>query len=156
MITVAREPTPWTRPGELPFIAGQPLPALDDSDPQGYLLGLVDGSVRPLPTNEARMLPFLITRAGGEIITWPEAHAARVASVTGQRLTLVPTATAPPTAALSGGMIVAASPPSIESRLAVVEQKLDLVIRKLDAILRDVQVRRSGATAPAEYVPRKD
>ena len=83
-------PTPWTKPGELPFVAGRPLPALDDSDPDGYQFGLVDGSVRSLPLEEAKLLPALITRAGGEVIQWPAARPAGNATTVEATTTALP------------------------------------------------------------------
>ena len=34
-IAVAEEPVPWTQPGELPFVEGQPLPPLDATEADG-------------------------------------------------------------------------------------------------------------------------
>ena len=67
LVASARDPVPWTKPADLPFIEGEPLPALDGSDPRGYALGMADGSVRLLPRSEERLLRPLITRAGGEV-----------------------------------------------------------------------------------------
>ncbi len=71
LLLVARDASPWTKPEELPFGPGKPLPALDDSDPQGTLIGLCDGSVRRIPGSDATLLTQLITRNGQEIIAWP-------------------------------------------------------------------------------------
>ena len=43
LLALARDAVPWTQPGELPFVQGQPLPALDASNPRGYVLGITDG-----------------------------------------------------------------------------------------------------------------
>ena len=72
IVVSAGEAVPWTQPLELPFVEGKPLPALDGSDPHGYVLGMTDGSVRLLPNSESRMLRSSITRAGGEVIMWPQ------------------------------------------------------------------------------------
>jgi RNA polymerase sigma factor (sigma-70 family) len=176
MIAVAAEPAPWTKPGELVFVPGLPLPALDNSDPHGYWIGLMDGSCRALQANEARLLPSLITRGGGEVIVWPGAH---VGGATTAAPGAVFAATAPVTAtpaplagptAGAGGTIaaptdrmapapgpqpggltltVAKSQEALEHRIAVVEKKLDLIIQKLDAVLLgDAERRRSRTDFP--------
>jgi len=157
LIAVAAEPTPWTRPGELPFVAGQPLPALDDSDPTAPWIGMADGSARKLAKHEAKLLPALITRAGGEVIVWPATNAGPT-SVPGQSPTTLPTPTATPTpAAPRGGSapMVMMSPDALERRLAVVEQKLELLIQKLDAVLREGEFRRHGTVLPGADIPKQ-
>ena len=161
-IAVARDPVPWTQPAELPFAAGEPLPALDASDPQGYRLGLVDGSVRTLQKGEEQTLRLAITRAGGEVLVWPTpgAPATPGESVTSAtpRPTPTPAATPAPTPApttpaaafpptgpaptpapaMMARMIPAAGPSSLqalEKRLQTVEEKLDRVLQKLDEVL---------------------
>ena len=62
---------PLDEAGRTPLRQGRPLPALDHRDPDGYQFGLVSGSVRSLPFQEAKLLPAIITRAGGEVIQWP-------------------------------------------------------------------------------------
>jgi hypothetical protein len=125
---VASEPAIWTQPGELPFVEGQPLPALDESDERGNLIGLADGSVRfVLNPKDATFLRQIITRAGGEVIQWPPvmpAPGAASRSATPPVASLTPPPTAPATPA----------PPSVEERLRRVEEKLDRVLQKLDAI----------------------
>jgi RNA polymerase sigma factor (sigma-70 family) len=166
LIAVAREAVPWTKPGELPFVEGQPLPvlvqghegyitagelpfvegqplsALDDHHPNGYQIGLVDGSVRTVPLDEARLLPYLITRAGGEVIAWPQERAA-VGGAAGEQTPPRPTAPVAPTIAprggRMGGMMIGlpgptpSTPQALEQRLQRVEEKLDRILRKLDA-----------------------
>jgi RNA polymerase sigma factor (sigma-70 family) len=177
MIAVAHESTPWTRPGELPFLPGQPLPALDDSDPAGYRIGMADGSVRSLAKDEARLLPSLITRAGGEVIAWP---APRTASATfrdqspppgamnqiaptpappGGTFTRLVTAPQPSTSGMYSvyGRISGGPPDALEQRLAVLEAKLDLIIRKLDATLGHAGAPRPGMDMafPVTDTPKK-
>ncbi len=159
LIILARDAVPWTQPGELPFVAGQPLPALDSSDPRGYTLGLCDGSVRMLPRSEERLLDMIITRAGGEVILWPEVegHATTNTAVT----TVTPVPTTPPVGSfLPPRTTAAASPPmgagnvmmgagnvmssmprptsplaaELQQRLQRVEEKLDRVLEKLDRL----------------------
>lgn len=67
-IAIARDATPWTKPGEL-SVQGQDVPALDESDPRGIVLGMVDGAALHLkPELLQRWLGALATKSGGEII----------------------------------------------------------------------------------------
>jgi hypothetical protein len=78
LVVLAKDPVPWTKPDDLDYDPEKPLPALIDSTPTS--IGRVrlndvlraDGYVRPLPksTPEAT-LRALITRNGGEAVTWP-------------------------------------------------------------------------------------
>ena len=69
-VAVAEQPVEWTRPDELPYLEGQALPSLRRSDPRGWLIGTADAKVRNIqPDND--FLRRIITRAGGEAITWP-------------------------------------------------------------------------------------
>ncbi len=45
-IVAARDAVPWTRPGDLPFAQGKPLPGLGDAAEMGVLAGIADGSLR--------------------------------------------------------------------------------------------------------------
>jgi RNA polymerase sigma-70 factor (ECF subfamily) len=67
MIVEAGQAVPWTRPDELPYAAGKPLPKLGGQFQDGFYLALCDGSVRFVrtPINE-QTLRALITRNGGE------------------------------------------------------------------------------------------
>jgi RNA polymerase sigma factor (sigma-70 family) len=67
-IALAEEPVSWTKPGDLLFVEGQPLPSLDPNDPKGYPIGLADGSVLVMRKGDDALLRDLITRAGGEVI----------------------------------------------------------------------------------------
>ena len=116
MLALAEESVPWTQPGEMPYVAGEPLPALV-SDERGHFIARADGSVRFVPKDET-ILRSLITRNGGEVVTLPpppeDPPAAR------------PAASPPP-----------ASPPdpeALERRLRGIEEKLDRVLKKLDAL----------------------
>jgi len=71
LIAAAREPIVWTRPGELPFAAGQPLPSLNDSDPSRCLVGMADGSAHYMHPADGASLRAIITRSGDEIFGWP-------------------------------------------------------------------------------------
>ena len=126
---------------------GEPPPLLDKSAPQGYALGMADGSVRMLPASGQRLLRPIITRAGGEIVTWPP-DGGQATFNAGETPTLVPTtppadpslpsstvATPTPVAAAMAssypvGAVMASSygptsPQSLEQRLKRVEEKLE-------------------------------
>ena len=171
-LAVAREPAVWTRPGELPYVAGKSLSPLDTSNSGGYTIAMADGSVRSLAKGDAKLLPWLVTRNGGEVIAWERVGAAAttatlpqgfaqapptaVARARGQDpsgggyLTGVATAPAPTPAPVSRGVARddAGSTKAIERRLAIVEEKLDVLIRKLDAALRDGETRRRSDVNP--------
>ncbi|QEH37707.1 ECF RNA polymerase sigma factor SigE [Aquisphaera giovannonii] len=110
MATVAAEPVPWTKPGDLPFVGGRPLPLPADQDAKGYQILLADGSVRSIPASSARFLPYLITRSGGEVIDWSVVAPTPAAPAAGANATPVivpplPTADQPPAAGAMGSMM---------------------------------------------------
>jgi len=71
LIVEAAEAVPWTKPVDLPFEPGRPLPKLGAPDRDEFLAVLADGSVRFLPRRiEQALLRALITRNGGEHIEW--------------------------------------------------------------------------------------
>lgn len=122
-LVVAEDAVEWTRPGELvvpdglSLSGGGSLPALvEDSD--GYVLGMVDGSVRRLPRQPNRreiLLPALLTLAGDEII-----NSSILATGLGA---VAPNSAAEPKA-----------PAAFERRLRRVEEKLDEILERLDAL----------------------
>jgi hypothetical protein len=67
LVIEAGEPVPWTKPAELPFDPGGPLPDLPSLFPDGFRVGLAGGPVRWVPreTSEAT-LRAAITRNGGD------------------------------------------------------------------------------------------
>ncbi|SIO65197.1 RNA polymerase sigma factor, sigma-70 family [Singulisphaera sp. GP187] len=67
----ADEATPWTKPGELIFATGQPLPALEDHESNGWLVGMADGSVGDIPAGDGTLLQAIITRDWGEVMSQP-------------------------------------------------------------------------------------
>jgi hypothetical protein len=70
MIVEAGKDVPWTKPEDLPFDAGKPLPKLGGAFPgQGFTAAFCDGSVRFFSANakEATLKKY-ITRNGGEAI----------------------------------------------------------------------------------------
>jgi RNA polymerase sigma factor (sigma-70 family) len=140
MVAAAREPVPWTRPGELSFAEGKPVSGLDDSDGLGVLVGIVDGSVRDVPSGDQDLLRKLITYAGNEVIAWP-----KISPVSRQQVSRInPTQPAlastppPPTADVRTIVTTSAGPtssisPELEERLRAIEAKLDRLLRKLGA-----------------------
>ncbi|APW61891.1 sigma-70 family RNA polymerase sigma factor [Paludisphaera borealis] len=125
-IAVARDATPWTKPNELPFVPDQDLPALDDGDPRGYVLGMCDGTVRLLKKDGPslhRVLTALITRSSGEVVSSDVYH--HVGGPSGAASPLAARAN-PPAAEAPGSA-------SMEERMRTVEEKLDRLLEKLDA-----------------------
>jgi hypothetical protein len=58
---------PWTKPEDLPFDPENPLAALGNVSPRGFLAGFFDGHVVQLKVDN-RTLKALITPDGGEPI----------------------------------------------------------------------------------------
>jgi prepilin-type processing-associated H-X9-DG protein len=68
-VVEAAEPVPWTKPADLPFAQGKPLPKLSGAHKGKANAAFFDGSVRALPANlDPVVLSALITRNGGEAI----------------------------------------------------------------------------------------
>jgi len=63
-------PVPWTKPRELSYVPGEPLPPVGSRHPGGFNALFADGSVRFLKMSHltGRILHALITRNGGEDI----------------------------------------------------------------------------------------
>jgi RNA polymerase sigma factor (sigma-70 family) len=159
LVAVADEATPWTKPGELPFVPGRRLPALDSRDPNGYQIALADGAVRSLAFQDAKLLPDIITRNGGEAVQWPPMRPPANATSVEATPTLLPTAPVvpfPPPAgagaamAGAGGMTTMLPPAApggammagvggttpiqaLDQRMQKMEEKLELILRRLDA-----------------------
>ncbi len=141
-IVAAREAVPWTRPGDLPFAPGKPLPALDDSIERGVLAGIADGSVRIAPRGDQAFWKKLITPAGNEMLIWPELPGAprpRPVPPTEARPTPRALMLQTPNAALAPQVTINTAPagpisPELEARLRAIEAKLDRVLRRLEAV----------------------
>jgi RNA polymerase sigma factor (sigma-70 family) len=134
-IVTGREPVPWTRPGDLPYAQGKPLPALDDSDEMGVLVGITDGSARYVPKGADGLWRKLITPAGGEVLAWPSPpHMVRPQVQPPPNFEVLPTpAVTPPTQVTINTSPASPISPDLEARLRAIESKLDRVLRKLDA-----------------------
>jgi hypothetical protein len=136
-LVVARDATPWTKPGELPFVPGQDLPGLDDGDSRGFILGMCDGSIRTLRPSDLSKLPALITRSAGEIVdgnwfadpTRPPTPTAPVVATTD----LAPPASSAASSRPAAPVSPASSGASVEERLQRLEEKYDRLLEKLDA-----------------------
>ncbi|HEX4612391.1 MAG TPA: DUF1559 domain-containing protein [Urbifossiella sp.] len=72
-VVEAGESVPWYAPDVLPYDGKMPLPQLGAKGGDGFLAGMVDGSVRfvPAKTDEAT-LRAAITRDGGEVFNFPD------------------------------------------------------------------------------------
>ncbi len=130
-IVTAAEAVPWTKPGDLPFVQGKLLPALDASNEEGVLVGMADGSARYAPRDDEALWKSLITATGGEVIQWPGK----------EQLLLQQSTTNAQVVPLPGGGIAVKSvkgvrmmPPIDEQRLHLLETKLDEILRRLDAL----------------------
>jgi hypothetical protein len=139
-LAVARDATAWTKPGELAFVAGQELPALDESDSEGYVLGFCDGAVRRLLKQRQRLLPYLLTYNGGEVIDHSSMFVQQPQAPTGSA-PLLPTPPVAPTAPLTPTAPVAptapaTASPSVEQRLQRLEEKVDRLLEILGASKR--------------------
>jgi len=127
-VAIAQRPTVWTKPlGGAPFIPNRFSPPLDESDPRGLVVGMVDGSVRFIsPKASPQFFTALATRNGGEIIDWSNPDNV-------QQSRRSPGPSIPPTPAEPQTPPPASQEPTLEQRLKNVEEKLDRLLRKLDA-----------------------
>jgi RNA polymerase sigma factor (sigma-70 family) len=67
LLAVAAQPVPWTKPADLPYVAGKPLPKLGGTFKEGFHVAACSGVVRFIPNDfNERALRALITAAGGE------------------------------------------------------------------------------------------
>jgi RNA polymerase sigma factor (sigma-70 family) len=144
-IVMARQAVPWTKPGDLPYAPGTPL-GLDDSDPRGVTVGLVDGSAHFLRRDNPEFWKKIISPAGGEVVSWDNAHpednrqvhavaaAPTPAGPAGRMTQVLPTpALAPPTQVTINTAPTAPISPELEARLRAIEATLDQLLRRLDS-----------------------
>jgi hypothetical protein len=69
LVVEAAKSVPWTKPDDLPFEAGKPLPKLGAFWPNGFQAAFCDGSVRMLrKTISEKTLRAAITINGGEVL----------------------------------------------------------------------------------------
>jgi hypothetical protein len=69
LVIEAGEPVAWTKPEDLPFVPGQPLPKLGGLSKLRTMAVFADGGVRPIPRGtDEKIIRALITRNGGEAI----------------------------------------------------------------------------------------
>jgi hypothetical protein len=70
----AKVPVPWTKPDDLVYDAGKPIPKLGGLFREGFHVVLADGSVRYIGRKaDTATLRALITPSGGEVIDWNNA-----------------------------------------------------------------------------------
>jgi hypothetical protein len=78
LVVEAGEAVPWTKPDELAFDLGKPLPKLGGLFPEGFHVVMADGTVKFLDRKIAGpTLKAMITPAGGEVIDWERVPLAR-------------------------------------------------------------------------------
>ena len=74
LIVEAGEAVPWTKPEELDYDPGKPLPKLGGQFPDGFYALFADGKVRFIPRDtDERAIRAMITRNGGEQVELPPA-----------------------------------------------------------------------------------
>ncbi len=72
IVAEAADPVEWTKPDELEYIPGKPLPRLGGVFGDGFHVGMADGSVQFLPTSTPpEKIKAIITIAGGETVKLP-------------------------------------------------------------------------------------
>jgi RNA polymerase sigma factor (sigma-70 family) len=76
LITEAGKPVPWTRPEDLPYAAGRPLPRLGGLFPDVFHAAFADGEVHTLTKQyDQKHLRYAITSNGGEVMEWEKIEA---------------------------------------------------------------------------------
>jgi hypothetical protein len=74
LLVEAKRNIPWTKPEDIPYDPGKPLPALGGYYEGGFYVAMADMTVRFLPsTIRGKVLRALITKAGGERVELPDA-----------------------------------------------------------------------------------
>jgi RNA polymerase sigma factor (sigma-70 family) len=130
-IVSAADAVPWTKPGDLTLIEAKPLPALDAPDNRGVLVGMADGSVRHVPSDDQTLWKALISPTGGEVFQLPsDWQAGPPQAMTNAEVVPLPGGKIA-VKALKGARIM---PPITEQRLQLLETKLDEILRRLDAL----------------------
>jgi hypothetical protein len=71
LVVEAGKPVPWTKPEDLTFDPGGPLPDLTGLFSDILRVGMADGGVRHIPKGTSETtIRSAITRNGGETLTW--------------------------------------------------------------------------------------
>jgi hypothetical protein len=69
LIVEAGKAVPWTKPEDIPYTAGKPLPKLGGLFADGFHAAMADGAIRFIPRDaEEKALHAMITPAGGEAV----------------------------------------------------------------------------------------
>jgi hypothetical protein len=72
LVAEAGEAVPWTKPQDIPFDAGKPLPKLGGLFADGWHVAMADGLVRFVPRGaDAKATRATITPRGGEVVELP-------------------------------------------------------------------------------------
>jgi len=73
LLVEAKQPTPWTKPEDIPFDSQQALPALGGWLPTGFMSAFCDGSVRFVPADiDPQTLRYAIMQQDGHSLHWPQ------------------------------------------------------------------------------------
>ncbi|HWB08423.1 MAG TPA: M56 family metallopeptidase [Pirellulales bacterium] len=68
----AKRAVPWTKPEDIEYDPSKPMPKFGGRQSGGFLAAFCDGSVQFLSdTINEQVLRAMITKAGGELVTWP-------------------------------------------------------------------------------------
>lgn len=182
LLAVTEEGVPWTKPEGIPFDAKQPIAALDRSNPEGCLLGMLDGAVglvRLDAPSSAKELRALVTRNGGEVISdLAFRHLGDNSPPTPGSLT--PTATPAPSdgAPAAGGgppggggpipgaaggagaganddSVSPAIPRELERRLNEIERKLERRLQEIERKLERIVPNRDGEGRRTDLTPQE-
>ena len=91
-------------------------------------------SVHSLALQDASLLPAIITRAGGEVITWPPVRPPGSPTTVERGVTLLPTppvVLSTPATGATGGMTPVQA---LEQRMQRMEEKLEMILKRLDRL----------------------
>ena len=78
LLVEAKRDIPWTKPDDIAYDPGKPLPELGGYSEGGFNVALADGTVQFLPQAAGEMiLRALITKAGGESVKIEDVLCAR-------------------------------------------------------------------------------
>ncbi len=74
MVVEAESPVPWSKPADLPYAPGQPLPKLGGQFKDGFVATTADGAIWFIKRSiDQRLLVSMVTRSGEEVINVEEA-----------------------------------------------------------------------------------
>ena len=69
MVVESKTSVPWTKPEDLVYVPGKPLPKLGGQFKDGFVAATADGAIRFIRRSlDPETLISLITRNGGEVV----------------------------------------------------------------------------------------